>query len=108
MKKIKETSMSIIADKYIEKLRISSSSIDKRRDIDRRLGFVAGWKGAEEITNTYIDLFENCNKRLNELIEENDRLKNLIEKMYVDHWRHRVSSKPLVDTLRQFKQDNNL
>jgi hypothetical protein len=43
-----------------------------------------------------------------ELEKEVERLKGLIEKMYIDHWRHRPSNKPLSETLLQFKTENNL
>ncbi len=52
------------ADAYLERLRISSASLDQRRDMDRRKGFVAG---AEYIINSS---WINVNDYLPEYNEE--------------------------------------
>jgi|SRR5688572_33435240 len=60
----KLSAMQEAANKYLEELRISSASIDQRRDMDRRKGFIAGWKKSEQITSApllkRIEEVENC------------------------------------------------
>lgn len=143
-------------NKYLEELRISSASIDQRRDMDRRKGFVAGWKQSEQITSaplleeiskmdlligkTYLPMIETQQQRISELEKErdelkqhvydfydgnelklleseiealkkeNERLKELIETLFIHAWSIDKSQqeKPLVELLIQFKTENGL
>jgi hypothetical protein len=61
------------AEEYLEKLRISSSSIDPKRDRERRMGFIAGYQlatdGREELEKTlaYIkDTLGDCREYMDD------------------------------------------
>jgi len=65
----------------------------------------------EDIKIVYSKLVKSASaQRISELEAENERLKGLIEKMFINEWRdsNRYSPNPLSEVLQQFKTENNL